>query len=75
MTESFETDSPWIELIPAYGRDYTNQKSVLADWNANKDFRTASSRQLINKDGCKKYFPNASILIRYSNLEKVMNVK
>lgn len=25
-------------LSPAYGRDYTSKKAVLADWDANKDF-------------------------------------
>ena len=27
-----------MTLTPAYGRDYTNTRDLLADWNANKDF-------------------------------------
>ena len=28
----------YIELIPAYGRDYKSAKAARADWKANKDF-------------------------------------
>jgi len=27
-----------MTLVPAYGRDYKNRKSVKDDWNNNKDF-------------------------------------
>lgn len=27
---------------PAYGRDYKSKKELLADWNADKDFRARS---------------------------------
>ena len=41
-------------LQPAYGRDYKSKKAVLADWNANKDFRIATfgpdCGRYINKD-------------------------
>lgn len=30
--------SQWIEVQPAYGRDYANQKLAQADWDADKDF-------------------------------------
>lgn len=29
---------PYMELGPAYGRDYKNQAQVKADWEADKDF-------------------------------------
>lgn len=29
----------YIQVEPAYGRDYKTKKEVLADWNAGKDFR------------------------------------
>ena len=28
----------YLNLSPAYGRDYKNQKSIKADWQADKDF-------------------------------------
>jgi hypothetical protein len=30
-----------MTLTPAYGRDYTTKRAVLADWNANLDFIVA----------------------------------
>lgn len=27
-----------LTLVPAYGRDYLSKKSLLADWDADKDF-------------------------------------
>jgi hypothetical protein len=28
-----------IRVMPAYGRDYTEIKNILSDWEANRDFR------------------------------------
>lgn len=44
-------------LVPAYGRDYKSIKQVQADFDAGKDFRTASG-QHINKDDLKSMFPH-----------------
>lgn len=30
--------STWVEVTPAYGRDYSNGKAMKADWDAGKDF-------------------------------------
>lgn len=40
---------PFIEAIPAYGRDYTAATHVRKDWDAGKDFQVAISGQYINK--------------------------
>ena len=37
-----------MTIIPAYGRDYTSAKAVLADWTANKDFQIADSSSIWN---------------------------
>ena len=29
----------FVTVVPAYGRDYKSKKEVLADWEANKDFK------------------------------------
>ena len=34
-----------MTLLPAYGRDYKSKAAVLADWNAGKDFRIATTGQ------------------------------
>jgi hypothetical protein len=34
-----------LELLPAYGRDYTSKKQVQADWLADKDFYIANLGQ------------------------------
>ena len=28
----------YIEVLPAYGRDYKNHKEIQTDWDAGKDF-------------------------------------
>lgn len=60
----------WIEVTPAYGRDYKNQKDAKADWNADKDFRETASGSYINKTGARQL--GLKVIIRYSNNLKVM---
>lgn len=62
----------WIEVVPAYGRDYKNQKQVKEDWNADKDFRETSSGQYINKSGAERL--GLKVIVRYSNNLKVMSM-
>lgn len=64
--------SEWIEVMPAYGRDYTNQKSVREDWEAGKDFQETSTRRYVNKQDADNM--GLKVIIRYSKLMKVMNV-
>jgi hypothetical protein len=46
-TKQQEDIMEWIEVVPAYGRDYKNQASVKADWNADKDFRDRASGRYV----------------------------
>lgn len=63
----------WIEVTPAFGRDYKNQAQVKADWNADKDFRETSSGSYINKSGAAAL--GLKVIVRYANNLKVMQVK
>lgn len=62
----------WIEVTPAYGRDYKNQKEVKADWNADLDFQETASGSYINKSGAKAL--DLKVIVRYSRNMKVMNM-
>lgn len=63
----------WIEVGPAYGRDYKNQKDLKADWDANKDFRDLSSGKYVNKADAERL--GLKVIVRYANNRKVCNVK
>jgi len=58
-------------LTPAYGRDYTNKKTLLEDFNANKDFLTALGKP-INKEQIKNEVKTNYINIRYDQLTKIV---
>lgn len=63
---------PYIEVTPAYGRDYTNQKAARADWDADKDFRETSTGSYVNKTQAQEM--GLSVIIRYDKDRKVMDV-
>jgi hypothetical protein len=68
-----------MTLVPAYGRDYTSKRAVLADWNSDRDFIVADlfsqwdgkpvNRQDIADTG------ETQIQIRYKRLEKIAVVR
>ena len=68
-----------MTLVPAYGRDYTSQRAVLADWNSDRDFLVADmfspwdgkpvNRQDIADTG------ETQVQIRYKRLEKIAVVQ
>jgi hypothetical protein len=65
-----------ITLIPAYGRDYKNQKSVRDDWNNNKDFIICDlfsphDGRYANKEDLQ----GQSVQIRYANKTKILVIK
>lgn len=70
---------PYIEVIPAYNRDYKNQKEALADWKANKDFQISEPGigtgcrygQYVTREEAK----GLDVIIRYGKLQKVMQAK
>lgn len=62
----------WIEVEPAYGRDYRNQKDLKADWQANKDFRDTASGKYVNKADAERL--GLKVIVRYGKGLKVCNV-
>jgi len=52
----------WIEVIAAYGRNYSNQAEIQADWNANKDFRVPYG-PVTNKQDCDE--AGIRVIVRY----------
>lgn len=65
----FTNETP--HLTPAYGRDYTSQKAVLADWNAGKDF-LYHGRPFNLNDALSVGIPTVNI--RYHGGQKIMVV-
>jgi hypothetical protein len=61
--------SSWIEVEPAYGRDYTTAKAAKQDWKDGKDFRETSTGSYINKDGAERQ--DLKVTIRYAKSLKV----
>ena len=62
----------WMEVTPAYGRDYKNQKEVKADWDADKDFRDTVTGRYINKSGAERL--GLKVIVRYAKNLKVMSM-
>ena len=62
----------WVEVEPAYGRDYTNAKDVKADWAANKDFRDTASGQYTNKADIDRL--GYSVVVRYAGSRRVVSI-
>lgn len=64
----------WLEVVPAYGVDYTSQAQVKDAWNAHKDFRIVSVGshfgQYINKGDAE----GTKLMVRYAKLQKVMSI-
>lgn len=63
-----------MEVIPAYGRVYTKQADVMADWKNGKDFQDAFTRQYLSVNTPAEYL-RPGVTIRYGKrLEKVVYV-
>ena len=65
--------STWIEVIPAYGRDYKTQAEIKADWNAGKDFRETASGSYISKPEAERL--GLKVNGRYSKQMKVVTLR
>jgi hypothetical protein len=65
----------WLELLPAYGRDYKNAKSVIADFNNGKDFQLASI--MYGGQYCSKndFAPGTAVILRYNRQTKTAVIK
>lgn len=64
-------DGDYIEVMPAYGRDYKNQKEVVTDLKDGKDFQLTTTRQYINIDGMRQH--QFRVIVRYGKLMKTMD--
>jgi hypothetical protein len=67
----------YIEVVPAYGRDYKTAKEVKAAWAEGKDFQIASidhpnSGGYVNKDDAVK---GITFNVRYKRLTQVVVIK
>ena len=66
----------YIEVLPAYGRDYKNHKEIQTDWDAGKDFIAMSfmgPQGYINKQDAEQN--NLKVTIRYANKMKLYSPK
>jgi hypothetical protein len=68
-----------MTLTPAYGRDYTTKRAVLADWHANKDFIVADlfspwDGKPVNQQDIANT-AETEVQIRYKRLEKIAVVQ
>jgi hypothetical protein len=63
----------WIELTPAYGRDYPTKKLVEADFRQGKDFEgdfTLGFKLCSIRD----FAPGTKVLLRYKRAQMVTSV-
>lgn len=70
----------YLTIVPAYGRDYTSQKAVREDWNANKDFiiqdiSSPDNGRAINKSDAEQFSPGITVNIRYKKFTQVLPIK
>lgn len=63
----------WIEVKPAYGRDYKTAKAAKADWKEGKDFQDTASGQYVNKADAERLGLN--VTLRFDGLRKVSSTK
>ena len=64
----------YLTLLPSYGRDYKNKKSIINDLNSLKDFIVSHSGQYINKQQFYE-LGITSFNVRYDNQRKITNIK
>ena len=67
-----------VHLIPAYGRDYTSKRAVLADWNKGKDFYVSTfGHPYDGKPANKESFVNQTgwVNIRYNAQRQVAVIR
>jgi len=62
----------WIEVVPAYGRDYKNQKEVKEAWSSGLDFQETATRSYISIGEANRM--GLKTIVRYSKLQKVVDV-
>jgi hypothetical protein len=60
----------YVEVVPAYGRDYRSAAAAKADWSRGVDFLETSSQRYMSKRDCDRD-PNLRVVIRYADQRKV----
>ena len=65
-------DGDWIEVVPAYGRDYKNKAEVLSDLQGGRDFQLTTTQQYLNIDNMIQH--DFKVIVRYGKLLKVVDV-
>lgn len=64
--------STYIEVTPAYGRDYTTAKAAKQDWKDGKDFRDTVTGSYVNIEDAKRL--DLKVSIRFAKNMKVTSV-
>ena len=67
------TKSTYLEVIPAYGRDYNNKKDAIKDWKDGKDFIDSVTRSYVGKEYADR--EGLTVLIRYNRLTRVTGLR
>lgn len=62
----------WIVATPAYGRDYTTQAQVRADWAAGKDFQVQPTGQYVNNEDARNH--NLKVEVKFARRTKTVIV-
>jgi len=67
----------YIELLPAYGRDYKSGKDALKDWDELKDFVITTvghpdCGRYCNLDDVKRYGPDDVYMLRYNQKRDIV---
>jgi hypothetical protein len=63
----------YLEVVPAYGRDYKSQKEVKADWESGKDFHDPFCGSYLNKADALSV-AGLKVIVRYNSGQKVVAV-
>lgn len=64
----------WLELAPAYGRDYTSGKEAKADFLSGKDWEQTSIMRNGTYCSINDFAPGTKVLLRYRQLRQVASV-
>lgn len=63
----------FIEVIPAYGRDYKNAKDARQSWATNKDWLEATSRKPINRNQAEQM--GLRVILRFNQWRNTTTTK
>lgn len=61
----------FVEVMPAYGRDYKSAAAAKADWDKGLDFVETQSRRYCSKRDWEDAAHEVHVTIRYNNLQRL----